>query len=126
MVPNNTVMCYGPNRIAIKNINDLLNENINWKHIPYENYVSCENTFVTENKLYSINLKRKLVHSINFIDMWHYSQHKYYCQKFKDTIKTLLILSLKNNKYIPKYPQALFWMLPIEIMFIIFSYLEEY
>ena len=59
------------------------------------------------------------------IETWNKLNHKYSSNKTKLIIKTILILSLRNKEtYKPKYSKSLIYLLPRDIIFEIFQYLD--
>jgi len=55
--------------------------------------------------------------------IWTRERHHFFPGSTRALIKTILILSLKNEKGNPRYPQALFYLLPQDILYVLFEFI---
>lgn len=54
---------------------------------------------------------------------WSTTKHKFFPQAFKDAVKVILILSLKDSKNKPRHPETYLYLLPKPILFIVIEFL---
>jgi len=61
----------------------------------------------------------------NYPKEWKWNEHIYYPKQFREAVKVILKMGLKNEKNEPIHPECYFYTLPIEVMFIIFNFLSR-
>jgi len=56
---------------------------------------------------------------------WNWDNHKTFPKTFRDTVKTILLISVCDKNGNPYHPEVNFWLLPREILFLIFKILSR-